>query len=46
MARSFEAPAGSPPLPYPEPWGVEAERRAAEGAAGTTPTPGAPPPAE
>jgi hypothetical protein len=39
LARSFEAPAGAPPLPYPEPWGVEAERRAAAVAAGTTPAP-------
>jgi predicted ATPase len=38
LARSFEAPPGSPPLPYPEVWGVELERRAAEAAAGTTPT--------
>ncbi len=37
LARSFEARAGSPPLPYPELWGVEAERRAA--AAATEPTP-------
>jgi len=30
LAHSFEAQPGSPALPPPEPWGVEAERRAVE----------------
>ena len=28
LARSLEPPLGAPPLPPPEPWGIEAERRA------------------
>jgi len=39
LAHSFEAEPGSPALPPPEPWGVEAERRAAEAAARATPEP-------
>jgi predicted ATPase/class 3 adenylate cyclase len=37
MAHSFEPEPGSPALPPPEPWGVEAERRAAAAATDTAP---------
>ena len=33
LSRDFKAAPGSPPLPFPEPWGKEAERREAATAA-------------